>query len=66
MFCTILLEPFSPFKETGNIRWTTISAQILHENKIKWRVAPKRKIGAAAKHLLKQTADFRAPQLSID
>ena len=30
-----------------------ISAQILHESKRKWRVAPKRKTGAAAK----QTAD---------
>ena len=32
MFCTILLElllPFRPFKETANIRWTTISAQIV-------------------------------------
>ena len=39
-----------------------ISAQILHENKTKWRVAPKRKTGAAAKHLLKQTADCTALQ----
>ena len=29
-----------------------MSAQILHESKTKWRVAPKRKTGAAAKHLL--------------
>ena len=43
-----------------------ISAQTLHENKTKWRVAPKRKIGAAAKHWLKQTADCRAPQSQID
>ena len=35
-----------------------ISAQILHENKTKWRVAPKRKTGAAAK----QTADCTALQ----
>ena len=27
MFCTILLELLLPFKETANIRWTTISAQ---------------------------------------
>ena len=69
IFCTILLElllPFRPFKETANIRWTTISAQILHGNKKKWRVAPKRKTGAAAKHSLKQTADCTAPQSQID
>ena len=58
MFRTILLElflPFRPFKETVDIWWTTISAQILtlHENKTKWRVASKRQRGAAAKHLLK-------------
>ena len=58
MLRTILLElflPFSPFKKTANIRWTTISAQTLNslENKTKWRVAPKRKTGPAAKHLLK-------------
>ena len=35
-----------------------ISAQILHESKTKWRVAPKRKTGAAAK----QTADCTALQ----
>ena len=42
------------FKKTANIRCTTTSAQILnsHENKTKWRVALKRKTGAAAKHLL--------------
>ena len=59
MFRTILLELFllfRPFKKTANIRSTTISAQILHENKAKWRVAPKRKTGAAAKHLLKHSA----------
>ena len=59
MFRTIpLFLPIRRFKKTGNIRWTTISAQILnsHENKPKWWVAPKRKTGAAAKHLLKQTA----------
>ena len=49
-----------------NIRSTTISAQILHESKTKWRVAPKRKTGAAAKHLLKQTADCTALQSQID
>ena len=56
MFRTTRLElllPFRPFKETANIRWTTISAQIFHENKTKWRVAPKRKTGAAAKHSLR-------------
>ena len=52
MFRTILLELLLPFT----------SAQILHENKTKWRVAPKRKTGAAAKHLLKQTADCTALQ----
>ena len=69
MFCTIPLELFllfRPFKETANTRWTTISAQILHENRTKWRVAPKRNTGAAAKHSLKQTADFTAPQSQID
>ena len=68
MFCTILLElllPFRPFKETANIRWTTISAQILHDNKTKWRVARKRKTGGAAKHSLKQTADSTVPQSQI-
>ena len=69
MFCTILLElllPFRQFKETANIRWTTISAQTLRENKTKWWVAPTRKRGAAAEHLLKQTADCTAPQSQID
>ena len=69
MFRTILLElflSFRPFKKTANIRSTTISAQILHESKTKWRVAPKRKTGAAAKHLLKQTADCTALQSQID
>ena len=41
-----------------------ISAQILHENKTKWRVAPKRKTGAAAKHSLKQTPEKKNPQKS--
>ena len=54
---TIVLElflPFRLFKKTANIRCTTTSAQILnsHENKTKWRIALKRKTGAAAKHLL--------------
>lgn len=57
---TIVLElflpfrPFRLFKKTANIRCTTTSAQILnsHENKTKWRVALRRKTGAAAKHLL--------------
>ena len=54
---TIVLElflPFRLFKKTANIRCTTTSAQILnsHENKTKWRVALKRKTGAAAKHVL--------------
>ena len=34
MFRTILVElflPFRPFKRTANIRWTTISKQILNE-----------------------------------
>ena len=60
MFRTILLElflPFRPFKKTASIRLTTLSAQILHESKTKWRVDPVRKTGAVAKHLLKQTAD---------
>ena len=53
---TIVLElflPFRLFKKTANIRCTTTSAQILnsHENKTKWRIALKRKTGAAAKHL---------------
>ena len=43
-----------------------ISAQILHERKTKWRVAPKRKTGVAAKHLLKKTADCTALQSQID
>ena len=37
-----------------------------HENKTKWRVAPKRQTGAAAKHLLKQTADFTVLQSQIE
>ena len=54
---TIVLElflPFRLFKKTANIRCTTTSAQILnsHENKTKWRIALKRKTGAAAKDLL--------------
>ena len=56
MFRTILLElflSFRPFKKTANIRSTTISAQILHASKTKRQVLPKRKTGAAAKHLLK-------------
>ena len=49
-----LFLSFRLFKKTANIRCTTTSAQILnsHENKTKWRVALKRKTGAAAKHLL--------------
>ena len=45
-----------------------ISAQILnsHENKAKWRVAPKRKTGAAGYNLLKQTADCTALQSQIE
>ena len=65
MFRTIPLEqflPFRPFKKTASIRQTTISAQILHKSKTKWRVAPKRKTGAVTKHLLKQTADCTALQ----
>ena len=64
MFRTILLElylPFRPFK-----RLIMISAQTLHESQTKWRVAPKRKAGAAAKHLLKQTADCAVLQSQID
>ena len=56
MFRTIRLELFL----------TMISAQILHESKTKWGVAPKRKTGAAAKHLLKKTADCTALQSQID
>ena len=48
------------------MRWTTISAQLLRENKTKWRVAPKRKTGAVAKHSLNQTADCTALQSQID
>ena len=69
MLYTILLElllPFRLFKETANIRWTTISAQILHDNKTKWRLAPKRKTRTAAQHSLKQTTDSTAPQSQID
>ena len=49
-----LFLPFTLFKKTANIRCTITSAEILnsHENKTKWRVALKRKTGAAAKHLL--------------
>ena len=59
---TIVLElflPFRLFKKTANIRCTTTSAQILnsHENKTKWRVALKRKTGAAAKHLNHRTIE---------
>ena len=69
MFCTILLElflPFRPFKETANIRWTIISAQILHRRNPPFCFVLKRKIGAAAKQSLKQTADCTAPQSQID
>ena len=69
MFRTILLElflPFRPFKKTANIRWTTISAQSLHESQTKWQVGPKRKTGAADKHLLKQTADCTSLKSQID
>ena len=37
-----------------------------HENKTKWRVARKRQTGAAAKHLLKQTADCTVLQSQIE
>ena len=37
-----------------------------HENKTKWGVAPKRQTGAAAKHLLKQTADCTVLQSQIE
>ena len=69
MFCTILLQlflPFGLFKKTANIRWTTISVQTLHESQTKWQVAPKRKTGLSAKHLLKQTADCTVLQSQID
>ena len=69
MFCTILLRlflPFGLFKKTANIRWTTISVQTLHESQTKWWVAPKRKTGVSAKHLLKQTADCTVLQSQID
>ena len=36
---------------------TEIVAQTSRESQTKWRVAPKRKTGAAANHLLKQAAD---------
>ena len=62
---TIVLElflPFRLFKKTANIRCTTTSAQILnsHENKTKWRVALKRKTGAAAKHLVIEPWNHRS------
>ena len=63
MFRAILLElflPFRPFKKTANIRWTTTSAQILHENYRKWRLPLKAKTGAAAKHLLVDTS-YKVP-----
>ena len=65
-FLCPLVSLFRPFKEAANIRWTTISAHILHKNKTKWRVAPKRKTDMAAKHWLKQTADCTAPRSQID
>ena len=65
-FLCPLVSLFRPFKEAANIRWTTISAQILHKNKTKWRVAPKRKTDMAAKHSLKQTADCTVPRSQID
>ena len=45
--------------------WTTTSAQILnsHVNKTKWRVTPKRKTGAAAKHLLIEPLN-QTPQIA--
>ena len=54
MFRAILLElflPFKLFKKTANIRWTTTSAQILHESNRKWRLPSKAKLGAVAKQL---------------
>ena len=45
---------------------TEIVAQTLRESQTKWRVAPKRKTGAAANHLLKQTADCTLLQSQID
>ena len=65
-FLCPLVSLFRPFKEAANIRWTTISAQILHKNKTKWRVAPKKKTDMAPKHLLKQTADCTALRSQID
>ena len=65
LYNTSWTAPFRPLKETANIRWTTISAQILHDNNTKWRVARKRKTGGAAKHSLKQTADSTVPQSQI-
>ena len=69
MFRTIPFELFflfGLFKKTANIWWTAISAQFLPEYKTKWRVASRRKTGAAAKHLLKQTADCTVLQSQID
>ena len=65
MFCTILLElflPFRPFKETTNNRWTIISAQILHMRNLPFCFVLKRKLGAAAKQSINQTADCTAQQ----
>ena len=67
---TIVLElflPFRLFKKTANIRCTTTSAQILnsHENKTKWRVALKRKTGAATKHLLIERWNHRTMEPKI-
>ena len=45
---------------------TEIVAQTLRESQTKWRVAPKRKTGAAANHLLKQAADCTLLQSQID
>ena len=46
---------------------TTTSAQILnsHENKTKWRVALKRKTGAATKHLLIERWNHRTKNHQI-
>ena len=65
-FLCPLVSLFRPFKEAANIRWTMISAQILHKNKKKWRDAPKRKTDTTGKHSLKKTADCTAPRSQID
>ena len=72
MFSTILLElflPFGPLKRqqtSDGLRFLAHWSYLNTGNKTKWRVTPKRKTGAPATHLLKQTAHCKALQSQTD